>query len=133
MLWNRLDTALETLPTIINTKGHRVRWIGPLIDRGFQVVLEDMGDAAWGYLEYSGWQDLLPEGDALDPGGRIRPQWLKQLSAAATRLAERGEESGPTGDRDLWMAWLFLSVGSAADLRRHWEAEGAKPLKVAKT
>ena len=46
MLWNRLETAFKTLPTIIKSEDHRVRWIGPLMDRGFQVVLEDMGDAA---------------------------------------------------------------------------------------
>jgi hypothetical protein len=131
MSWNRLHESIAALPTILVLGEDPVRWIGPLMDRGFQVVLEDMGDAAWGYLEYCGWQELLPEGDALDADGKVREAWLKALLSAAARLAERGGESGPTGDRDLWLSWLFLSAGSAAALRRHWEAQGVKPLQVA--
>ena len=130
MSWNNLDQKLKESPIIVQSSQHRVHWIGPLMDKGFHLELEDMGAAAWGYLEYAGWQELLPEGDALDAEGRVRSGWLQGISSAAARLAERGGESGPTGSHPLWMAWLFLSIGTAADLRRHWEENGSTPLRL---
>jgi hypothetical protein len=130
MSWNNLEKKLKESPVIIQSPKYRVHWIGPLMDKGYQLELEDMGTAAWGYLEYSGWQELLPEGSALDSEGRVRSRWMHDLSSAAARLAERGGESGPTGSPQLWMAWLFLSIGTAADLRRHWEEHGSSPLRL---
>jgi hypothetical protein len=128
MRHDKLHSVYSKLPVILQWNKVRVRCLEPLMDAGFQMLLEDMGSAAWGYLEGTGWQKHLPNGEPFNDLREIRISWLDQLLAAADQLAESGGCSGPTGDRELWLSWLFLSVGPASDLRKTWEELGGRPL-----
>ena len=130
MDYRTFDRSFRTSPPILSHDGMTARSLGPLLDRGGAVYIEDLGAGAWGFLEHCGWQDRLPSGDGLDDRGRVRADWLGELVEAAQILAREGSRQGPSGDAELWLSWMFMAVGSAADVRRHWESHGAEPLTV---
>jgi hypothetical protein len=117
-------------PRIVHHNGLNARCLEALINSGGSIYIEDLGSSAWGYLEHCGWQDRLPDGDALHPDGQVQAAWLDALGEASKLLAQEGGRQGPSGDASLWLSWMFLSISSAADLRRHWKAQGQTTLTV---
>ena len=79
-----LHQAWERLPVVVNVGGVKVRGVGPLVELGHDIWLDDLSNAAWGYLESCGWASVL--GDAcsvLEGDGEMR-------HGAAFRSRKRG-------------------------------------------
>lgn len=130
MDYRTFASSFQTSPAILSHDGVTARSLGPLLNRGGAMYIEDLGASAWGYLEHCGWQERLPEGESLDEHGDVRLLWLKGLIEASQLLAQEGARQGPSGDPELWLSWMFLSISGAADVRRHWEARGSLPLRI---
>ena len=116
------ETAWGRLPVVATIGGIRVRWLGPLVDLGHAVWLSDMSAGAYGYLEDSGWSELLPEGPVTGPSGGIRRTWANGFAAAVERLAEAGSAAGPESDPQRWASWLAFEL---ADLHTVVRARAA--------
>ncbi len=108
-----LEQAWDRLPVVLTIGGIGVRWVGPLVRLGHDRWLGDLSEAAYGYLEDSGWRELLAEAGApLDGAGRLRSAWAFAFGEAARCLALEGERAGPESSPERWAAWLaFESAG----------------------
>ncbi|MDP6933398.1 MAG: hypothetical protein QGG40_10810 [Myxococcota bacterium] len=111
--------AWRRLPVQLEIRGLGVRWLGPLVDVGHEAWLDDMSQAAWGYLEFCGWAELLPDEPFLVPRGEVSPGWIDGLWAAAERLARQGSGAGPEGDMERWLSWVCFAISEPrAHVRR---------------
>ncbi|MBN1335802.1 MAG: hypothetical protein JXB39_07555 [Deltaproteobacteria bacterium] len=105
------EEAWDRLPVLRTWDGIRVRWLGPLVDLAHDVWLEDMAQAAWGYLEGCGWVTEYEEGGPmLDAKGRVRKAWMRAFGRAVRILADAGRDAGPESDPDRWGSWLAFSL-----------------------
>ncbi len=120
------DQAWDRLPVALTIGGLGVRWVGPLVQLGYDRWLGDLSEAAYGYLQDCGWREPLDEAGApLDPEGRLRPAWALAFAEAARCLALEGERAGPESDPERWAAWLAFELGGVHGLvKRRAEAEG---------
>lgn len=110
------EEAYDRLPVIARWDGLRVRWIGPLIDLGYEEWADELGTAAWGVLEDCGWMQRFDEcGPLLSPCGKVRRTWTKAFGQAARRLAEEGAYSGFEGDPERVASWLGANLAACAD------------------
>ena len=112
------ETAWSRLPVLATIGGIKVRWLGPLVDLGHDVWLSQLSEGAWGYLEDSGWSELIPEGEVTGPAGGIGQTWAKGFAAAVERLAEAGGAAGPESDPERWASWLAFELAGLHDLVR---------------
>ncbi len=71
-IFSTLDRDWSSLPVLTTLDGLALRWAGPLVDLGHDWWLSDMSQAAWGYLEFCGWAEAMPEGKALDADGNLK-------------------------------------------------------------
>ncbi len=93
--------------------GLAIRWLGPLIDQGFDGWIGELSEAAWGHLELCGWQDAYADGGPmLDRGGSIRPAWEQAFGRTARLLAGEGAYAGPESDPERWAAWLVFEMAA---------------------
>jgi hypothetical protein len=113
-----LSQAWSRLPILFEIEGLGVRWLGPLVDNGHEQWLGDMSEAAWGYLEFCGWAELVPETPLLNARGEISEAWTRGLHAAAHRLADEGSRAGPESNVEYWLSWLCFALGEPNDYVR---------------
>lgn len=95
-------------------------WIGPLVDSGLgSQWVADMSEAAYGFLEDTGWQEALENaGAAQDGRGRWMPSYLTAVRDAAARLAEGGGNAGPDGSLDHWLGFLVFEMAALHEAAR---------------
>jgi len=117
-VFEKLDRDWASLPVLATIDGLGLRWAGPLVDRGHEMWLSDMGQAAWGYLEGCGWSEMMPEGGALNADGHLKKEWGVQLAKVARTLAEEGTHAGPESDPERWLAWLCVEMSEPRQLVR---------------
>lgn len=118
--------AWGRLPVVVTIDGIQVKWVGPMICLGQDVWLGDMSNAAWGYLAFCGWSELLEEvGPMLGSEGDIRAEWASAFGQAARRLAEEGLRSGPENNPDCWGSWIAFAISEPHQyVRTRAEANG---------
>lgn len=105
-----LDRAYHRLPTAQIT-GLNARWVGPLVDQGFDTWLGELSEAAYGHLEVCGWQEALEEAPPMHrDSGRIDRAWVAAVQEAARRLADEGGYAGPEGSAERWASWLVFEL-----------------------
>lgn len=118
--------ACERLPVVLTLDGVPVRWIGDLIDQGYGADIGMMSEAAWGYLEDSGWQEALEGAGPLhDEHGQIRPTYAKAFSEAVYRLSGAGRHAGPASGVAMWAAWLANTMAATHDVVKEAAASAA--------
>ena len=106
--WNQLPAA--------GIPGLKARWVGPLVDRGFDTWLCDMSQGAYGHLEDCGWLDAIQSAPPmLDEQGKVQPGWVNAIRQAAESLAEAGRYSGPDGAVERWASWLLFELSAPHD------------------
>ena len=114
-----LDEAWERLPVVRKIAGFKIRYLGPLIDLGYDGWLEEVSTAADGYF---GWDRLLPEGPMLDSRGRIRADWSRAFKSAVGKLVWEaqldGQLEGPIWGPDDWATWLCHTLHKPKKLIR---------------
>ncbi len=127
---DELKKVWSTLPLVIQWREMDLRWLPPLMELGFQPLLEEMSTEAWGRLSHIGWEDRLPEAEMLNGLGEILEPWMEELLVAATLLSEEGARTGPTGGLELWFSWLLMSLSEPAGHIRACLENNQQPLPV---
>lgn len=120
------DEAWDRLPVVLTIGEIGVRWLGPLVELGYDRWMGDLSEAAYGYLVDCGWRGPLDDaGRPLDDDGRLRPAWGTAFSEAVQCLTLEGERAGPESDPERWAAWLAFELAGVHGLVRLLaEAEG---------
>jgi hypothetical protein len=114
-----LREALERLPVVMRADHLEIRWLGPLVNLGHDHWVGELSNAAWGYLEDSGWQRMLAgAGPVLTPSGRVRPAWARAFGRAARALADAGGWAGPEGSPHHWASWLAFEMSEIHEVIR---------------
>ncbi len=122
-----LREAWDRLPVVRTIAGFKIRWLGPLVELGYDEWLEDIATEAWEHLEHTGWADLLPEGPLLDRRGRVRADWSRAFKRAVDRLVAAAFMSLET-DPDRWASWGCYTLHEPNRLlraeaeRRGWDS-----------
>ena len=121
-----LRDAWDRLPVVVTISGLEIRWLGPLVDLGHDVWLGEMSEGAWGFLEGSGWQEVLAEGGPmLTDAGRLRAPWKAAFAEAVRLLAAGGEYAGPESCPHRWASWVaFAHSEPRAYVAERAEAKG---------
>ena len=110
MDFRALDREWSNLPEA-QIPGSSARWIGPLIDKGFELYVCDLSQAAYGYLEHTDWMTTMNEApQMLTQHGKFSPQWIAALNKAAADLAESGRYSGPESCAKRWASWIVFEL-----------------------
>ncbi len=117
-----LNEAWERLPVVRKIAGFKIRWIGPLIELGYDWV-SDLSAGAYGYLLqpdwwYAPWTNFLPDGPMLDRTGRIRADWSRGFRQAVEHLVRAADGPGPETDPDRWASWLCFELSEPSTLIR---------------
>ena len=100
------------LPQLFTIGTHRVFDLRPVVQDGDAMPISDLSAAAYGFLEDTGWLDILQDAPRpLTCAGKVDEDWKTAALQAAHRLAEAGENAGPDGDLETWLSWLALEHG----------------------
>ena len=121
-----LNEAWDRLPVVRKIAGFKIRWLGPLVELGYDDWLGDVSTTADGYF---GWDRLLPEGQMLDSRGRIRADWSRAFKSAVEKLVWQAELDGGAllFEPDRWASWLCHTLYEPNKLiraeaeRRGWD------------
>ncbi len=64
------EEAFARMPVLRRADGLGLRWLGPMVEHpDHSMWVDELGRAAWGWLEGCGWQEAWP---AADPCGDLR-------------------------------------------------------------
>lgn len=128
-----LDEAWERLPVVRKIAGFGIRYLGPLIELGFDEWMSDLSSGAYGHLLqpvywYPPWTRFIPRGPMLDRTGRIRADWSRGFRRAVEHLVRAAEEAGEETDPERWASWLCFELHESKGLirtmaeRRGWDS-----------
>ena len=134
--WERrpcLDEAWERLPVVRKIAGFEIRYIGPLIELGYDEWMGDLSAGAYGHLLqpvywYPPWTRFIPEVPMLDRTGRVRADWSRGFRRAVEHLVRAAEEAGEETNPDRWASWLCFELHEPGALiraeaeRRGWDS-----------
>lgn len=114
------EDAYPRLPVLARWDGLRVRWIGPLIELGFERWADELYEAAYGVLaDECGWAGNFEDcGPMRGSGGGLRCRWTKAFGAAARELAIAGGQAGFEGNPERVASWLAFNLADTHDLLR---------------
>ena len=112
-----LEEAYARLPVLARWDGLRVRWIGPLVDLGFDGWIEEVGQGAW--VVAPNWADAFDAcGPLCGPSGRPRRAWTKVFGEVVRDLARMGGDAGFEGDPERVASIIAFTLAESHDLLR---------------
>jgi hypothetical protein len=103
--------VFQEQPVLLTIGPLEIRWMGAMVDLGFEEWVGDLGNGGWGILEGCGWQEDLPaDTPFFDASGVLHPAWERGIQEAANKLAENGRYSGPESDPSIWASWIVFEI-----------------------